>query len=49
MNNYKECVKNLGLYSKAANIFILIHKIKIKLQFFKIKKEVIELIEDIIA
>ncbi len=26
MNNYKECIKNLAIYSKAANIFILIHK-----------------------
>jgi hypothetical protein len=26
MSNYKECIKNLGIYSKSANIFILIHK-----------------------
>ena len=31
MNNYKECIKNLAIYSKTANIFILIHKMdKIK-------------------
>ena len=31
MNNYKECIKNLSIYSKTANIFILIHKMdKIK-------------------
>lgn len=31
MNNYKECIKNLYIYSKSANIFILIHKMdKIK-------------------
>ena len=26
MNNYIECIKNLSIYSKNANIFILIHK-----------------------
>ena len=31
MNNYKECIKYLNIYSKNANIFILIHKMdKIK-------------------
>lgn len=31
MSNYKECIKYLNIYSKNANIFILIHKMdKIK-------------------
>ena len=31
MSNYKECIKNLAIYSRTANIFILIHKMdKIK-------------------